>query len=116
MDRAFDEQHPYISTALQGLGELASEYAFSLPSSRGSDIALAAVKGFGDGEGGFSNRAERAFQEATEEAFKGLGMDALRRSMMPAETGAEAGRKAGAKAALTRALLRAGGRNGGGGW
>ncbi|MBA5804014.1 hypothetical protein [Rhizobium changzhiense] len=117
MDRAFDDQHPYISKTLQGLGEVASGAAFKLPSGRMSDIALGAVQGFGSGEGGFSNRVEQAFDGAAEEALKGLGMDALkgRRSMMPAEAGPEAGRKAGAKA-LTRALLRASGRNGGSGW
>jgi len=119
MDRAFDDQHPYISKPLQYLGDVASEAAFKLPSGRMSDIGLAAVQGFGAGEGGFGNRVEQAFQDATEEAFKRFGMDALkRRGMMPAETSAEAGRKAGAKAALTRALLRVRGRNdgGGGGW
>ncbi|MGO7636590.1 hypothetical protein AB9F43_14520 [Rhizobium leguminosarum] len=116
MDQAFDDQHPYISKTLQGLGEVASDTAFKLPSGRMGDIALAAAQGFGDGESGFSNRAEQAFDGAAEEALKGFGMDALkRRRMMPAEGGTGGGRKAGAKAALTRALLRAGGRNGGGG-
>ncbi|MGZ2457559.1 hypothetical protein [Rhizobium sp. IY2] len=116
MDRAFDDQHPYISEALQGLGGLASERVFKLPSGRMGDILLGAAEGFGDGEGGFSNRAEEAFRGAAKEALKGLGMDAFKsRSMMPAEAGPEAGRKAGAKAALTRALLSARGRNGGGG-
>ncbi|MBX4993799.1 hypothetical protein GFL15_01695 [Rhizobium leguminosarum bv. viciae] len=115
MDRAFDDQHPYISTTLQGAGELASDAAFKLPSGRAADTALAGIKGFGSGEGGFSNRAEQAFHDALEEAVEGFGMDALeRRGMMPTQAGPEAHRKAGARA-LTRALLRAGSRNGGGG-
>lgn len=116
MDRAFDDQHPYISTTLQGIGELASEKAFQLPSGKASDIGFSAVEGFGDGEGGFSNRMEQAFRGAVEEAVKAFGMDALRkRGIMPAEADPEAGRKAGAKSALTRALLRVSGRSGGGG-
>ncbi|MGO7870815.1 hypothetical protein AB9F46_10665 [Rhizobium leguminosarum] len=115
-DNAFDEEHPYSSEALQGVGGLASERAFKLPSGRMGDVLLGAAEGFGDGEGGFNNRTEEAFRGAAEEALKGLGMDALkRRRMRPAEGGTGGGRKAGAKAALTRALLRAGGRNGGGG-
>ncbi|MBX4976104.1 hypothetical protein [Rhizobium lentis] len=116
MDKAFDDQHPYISNTLQSLGDLASEGAFKLPSGRAADIGIAAIKGFGSGEGGFSNRAEQAFHDALEEAAEGFGMDALkRRGLMPSEPGPEAGHKSGAKA-LTRALLRAGTRNGGGGW
>lgn len=116
MDKAFDEQHPYISQALQDLGGMASDRAFKLPSGRIADIGLSAVEGFGNGEGGFRNRVEQAIRAAAEEALKGFGMDALKgRGMMPAEVGPDAGRKAGAKGALTRALLRAKGRNGGGG-
>ncbi|ANL33238.1 hypothetical protein [Rhizobium phaseoli] len=117
MDRAFDEQHPYVSETLQDLGGMASDRVFKLPSGRLTDIGLSALEGFGDGKGGFGNRVEQAIRSAGEEALKGLGMDALkRRWMIPAESGPEAGRKAGAKAALTRALLRAEGRNGVGGW
>ncbi|MBX5130120.1 hypothetical protein HJB53_26905 [Rhizobium lentis] len=114
-DKAFDHQHPYISQALQLLGDAASRRAFRLPATKMSDIAIAAIEGFGSGEGGLSNRAEQAFHDALEEAVEGFGMDALkRRGLMPSEPGPEAGRKSGAKA-LTRALLRAGTRNGGGG-
>ncbi|MBY3047453.1 hypothetical protein [Rhizobium leguminosarum] len=116
MDKAFDEQHPYVSETLQRAGGLASDLAFKLPPGRMTDIGLGAVEGFGNGEGGFSNRAEQAFRGASEEALKGLAMDTLKgRRMMPAEAATESGRRAGAKAALTRALLRVRGRNGGGG-
>ncbi|NEJ71813.1 hypothetical protein GR197_14870 [Rhizobium phaseoli] len=116
MDRAFDEQHPYVSETLQRAGGLASDLAFKLPSGRTADIARGAFEGFGNGEGGFSNRAEQAIRGAGEEALKGLGMGALKGSgMMPAKAGTEGGRRAAAKAALTRALLRVRGRNGGGG-
>ncbi|MBB2754716.1 UNVERIFIED_ORG: hypothetical protein GGI57_005452 [Rhizobium aethiopicum] len=115
-DRAFDEQHPYISEGLQWLGNKVSRRALGVPSGGLSDIGIAAIEGFGNGEGGFGNRVEQAFRGAGEEALKGLGMDALKgRGMMQAEAGTESGRRAGAKAALTRALLRVRSRNGGGG-
>lgn len=116
-DKAFDEQHPYISEGLQRLGEEVSERALRLPPGMMTNIARGAVEGFGAGEGGFRNRTERAVHDAVEEALKGFGMGGVNiRGTMPAEAGAEAGRKAGGKAALTHALLRARGRNGGGGW
>ncbi|WP_106797280.1 hypothetical protein [Rhizobium sp. H4] len=113
-DRAFDDKHPYISQALQLLGKAGS--AAAVPQLIIGDIAAAGIEGFGSGEGGFSNRAERAFHDAAEEALKVFGIDALKGRGMSAQAGPETGRKADAKAALTRALLRASGRNGGGGW
>ncbi|MDV4178809.1 hypothetical protein R1521_09865 [Rhizobium brockwellii] len=114
-DKAFDEQHPYISEGLQRVGEKMSERALRLPPGIMTNIARGAVEGFGAGEGGFRNRAERAVHDAVEEALKGLGMGEINTlGTMPAAD-AQAGRKAGAKAALTRALLRVRGGNGGGG-
>ncbi|MBX4874720.1 hypothetical protein HJA87_22605 [Rhizobium bangladeshense] len=116
MDKAFDDQHPYISTILQGAGELASDAAFKLPSGMTMSMAEGAVEGFGSGEGGFSNRLQKAFDGAAEEALTEFGMNSLkRRGLMPSEAGPEGGRNAGAKA-LKRALLRARSRSGGGGW
>ncbi|MBX4957007.1 hypothetical protein HJB76_16110 [Rhizobium lentis] len=118
MDKAFDDQHPYISSTLQGAGELASDAAFKLPSGIMMSMAQGAFEGFGSGEGGFSNRVQNAFDGAVDEGLTEFAMNALkRRGLMPPEPRPEAGRKAGRKAALTRALLKAGSRNGGrGGW
>ncbi|MBY4607933.1 hypothetical protein K6M90_09745 [Rhizobium sp. 9T] len=123
MDEAFDEQHPYISEGLQGVGEVASTLALQrsapgigkvvlgnvgkglparIAATIASNLGMGAVEGFGDGEGGLGNRAEQAVHDAVVEALTGLGM-------MPVEAGAEAGRKAGAKA-LARALLKVRGR------
>ncbi|MBX5048760.1 hypothetical protein [Rhizobium lentis] len=115
MDKAFDDQHPYISSTLQGAGELASDAAFKLPSGIMMSTAQGAFEGFGSGEGGFSNRVQNAFDGAVDEGLTEFAMNALkRRGLMPPEPRPEAGRKSGANA-LTRALLRAGSRNGGGG-
>jgi hypothetical protein len=107
-NRAFDDQHPYISEALQGVGELASTYAYGGGNPLLGGFARGAIEGFGEGEGGFENRVEQAIRNGIMEALPEFGM-------MRAEAGAEGSRKAGAKAALTRALLRVRGRNGGGG-